>query len=176
MKDLAEKNPVSIAPVRPIPSQRPSKALLRNHPRVVGGAARRGPVGAAIPPRGHHRDGVRGPAFSGQLDREPGPLVGLHILFAARPHLLGPVLRIVRRVIGGFVLRQAGLKRATADAGSVTLIQMVRVGGQPEHPPALPGARRGGIGAPEENRCSRKRVRPQAGSCRGCSRRPTCGS
>jgi len=42
---------------------------------------------------------------------------GVRILFAARPHLLTPVLRIVHRLIAGFVLRQAGLERATADAG-----------------------------------------------------------
>jgi len=48
---------------------------------------------------------------------------GLRILFAARPHLLTPVLRIVRRVIAGFVLSLAGLKGATADTGAVTLIQ-----------------------------------------------------
>ena len=47
----------------------------------------------------------------------------LRILFAARPHLLTPGLRIVHRVIARFVLSQAGLKGATADAGSVTLIQ-----------------------------------------------------
>jgi len=39
--------------------------------------------------------------------------IGLRILLAARPHLLTPVLRIVHRVIAGFVLSQAGLKRAT---------------------------------------------------------------
>jgi len=49
--------------------------------------------------------------------------IDLRILFAARPHLLTPGLRIVHRVIARFVLSQAGLKGATADAGSVTLIQ-----------------------------------------------------
>ena len=48
---------------------------------------------------------------------------GRRILFAARPELLTPVLRIVHRVIAGFLLRQAGLKRASADTGAVTLIQ-----------------------------------------------------
>ena len=43
--------------------------------------------------------------------------IGLRILFAARPELLTPVLRIVHRVIAGFLLKQAGLKRATADTG-----------------------------------------------------------
>jgi len=38
----------------------------------------------------------------------------LRILFAARPHLLTPVLRIVHRVIAGFVLRQAGSVRRRA--------------------------------------------------------------
>jgi len=49
--------------------------------------------------------------------------IRLRILFAARPALLTPVLRIVHRVIAGFLLRQAGLKRTTADTGAVTLIQ-----------------------------------------------------
>jgi len=47
----------------------------------------------------------------------------LRILFAAPPELLAPVLRIIHRVIAGFLLKQAGLKRATADTGAVTLIQ-----------------------------------------------------
>jgi hypothetical protein len=33
------------------------------------------------------------------------------------------VLRIVHRVIAGFLLEQAGLKRCAADTGAVTLIQ-----------------------------------------------------
>jgi hypothetical protein len=33
------------------------------------------------------------------------------------------VLWIVHRVIAGFLLKQAGLKRATADTGAVTFIQ-----------------------------------------------------
>jgi hypothetical protein len=37
--------------------------------------------------------------------------------------LLTPVLRIVQRVIAGFLRQQAGLKGSAADAGSVTLIQ-----------------------------------------------------
>jgi len=49
--------------------------------------------------------------------------IGLRILLAARPHLLTPVLRIVHRVIAGFVLSQADLERATADTGALTLIQ-----------------------------------------------------
>ena len=43
--------------------------------------------------------------------------IGLRILFAGRPELLTPVLRIVHRVIAGFLLRQAGLKRTTATVG-----------------------------------------------------------
>ncbi len=50
----------------------------------------------------------------------PNPL---RILFAAPPELLTPVLRIIHRVIAGFLLKQAGLRRATADTGAVTLIQ-----------------------------------------------------
>jgi Putative transposase len=49
--------------------------------------------------------------------------IPLRILFAAHPELLTPVLRIIHRVIAGFVLKQAGLKRTTADTGAVTLIQ-----------------------------------------------------
>ena len=49
--------------------------------------------------------------------------IGLRILFASRPELLTPVLRLIHRVIAGFLLKQAGLKRATADTGAVTLIQ-----------------------------------------------------
>ena len=49
--------------------------------------------------------------------------IPLRILFAAHPELLTPVLRIIHRVIAGFLLKQAGLKRSTADTGAVTLIQ-----------------------------------------------------
>ena len=49
--------------------------------------------------------------------------IPLRIVFAAHPELLTPVLRIVHRVIAGFLFRRAGLKRATADTGTVTLIQ-----------------------------------------------------
>jgi hypothetical protein len=49
--------------------------------------------------------------------------IALRILFAAHPDLLAPVLRIIDRVIAGFLLKQAGLKRCAADTGAVTLIQ-----------------------------------------------------
>jgi len=49
--------------------------------------------------------------------------IPLRIVFAAHPELLTPVLRIIHRVIARFLLRQAGLRRATADTGAVTLIQ-----------------------------------------------------
>lgn len=49
--------------------------------------------------------------------------VPLRILFAAHPELLTPALRITHHVIAGFLLKQAGLQRATADTGAVTLIQ-----------------------------------------------------
>jgi len=49
--------------------------------------------------------------------------IPLRILFAAHPELLTPVLRIIHRVIAGFLLKQAGLKRCAADTGAVTLIQ-----------------------------------------------------
>ena len=45
------------------------------------------------------------------------------LLLAAHPRLLTPVLRIIHSVITGFVLKQAGPMRATADTGAVTLIQ-----------------------------------------------------
>ncbi len=48
--------------------------------------------------------------------------IPLRILLAAHPELLTPVLRIVHRVITGFLLRQAGLKRTVAEAGAVTLV------------------------------------------------------
>jgi hypothetical protein len=49
--------------------------------------------------------------------------IPLRILFAAHPELLTPVLRIIHRVIARFLLKQAGLKRAAANTGAVTLIQ-----------------------------------------------------
>jgi hypothetical protein len=49
--------------------------------------------------------------------------IPLRVLFAAHPELLTPVLQIVHRVISGFLLKQAGLKRAEAATGAVTLIQ-----------------------------------------------------
>ncbi len=54
------------------------------------------------------------------IPRVPIPL---RILFAAHPELLTTVLRIIHRVIAGFLRKQAGLKRAAADTGAVTLIQ-----------------------------------------------------
>lgn len=49
--------------------------------------------------------------------------IPLRILLAAHPELLTPVLRIVHRVITGFLPSQSRLKRSAAEAGSVTLIQ-----------------------------------------------------
>jgi Putative transposase/Transposase zinc-binding domain len=49
--------------------------------------------------------------------------IPLRYLFAAHPQLLAPVLQIVHRVISGFLIKQAGLKRTEADTGAVTLIQ-----------------------------------------------------
>ena len=48
---------------------------------------------------------------------------------AAHPELLTPVLGIVHRVITGFLVEQAGLRRGAADAGRVTLIQRFGSGG-----------------------------------------------
>ncbi len=47
----------------------------------------------------------------------------MRILIAAHPELLTPLLRIIHGVIAGYLLKQAGLKRASADTGAVTLIQ-----------------------------------------------------
>ncbi len=49
--------------------------------------------------------------------------IPLRILFAAPPELLTPVLLIIHRAIAGFLRKQAGLQRAAADTGAVTLIQ-----------------------------------------------------
>jgi hypothetical protein len=46
--------------------------------------------------------------------------IPLRLLFA---ELLAPVLQIVHRVISGFLIKQAGLKRIQADTGAVTLVQ-----------------------------------------------------
>ena len=46
--------------------------------------------------------------------------ITLRMLLAARPGFLTPVLRIIHRVITGFVLKQAGPMHATADPGAVT--------------------------------------------------------
>ena len=44
--------------------------------------------------------------------------IPLRILFATYPELLTPVLRIILRVIAGFLLKQAGLKGCAADTGA----------------------------------------------------------
>lgn len=49
--------------------------------------------------------------------------IPLRLLFAAHPELLTPVLQTVHRVISTFLIQQAGLKRAEAATGAVTLIQ-----------------------------------------------------
>jgi len=49
--------------------------------------------------------------------------IPLRVLFAAHPELLAPVLRIVHRVISGFLIKQAGFKHTEAMTGAVTLIQ-----------------------------------------------------
>lgn len=47
----------------------------------------------------------------------------LRLLFASKPDAIGPVLGIVHRVIAGWLADQAGVKRARAQCGAVTLIQ-----------------------------------------------------
>jgi len=49
--------------------------------------------------------------------------VPLRFLFASKPEAIGPVLGIVHRVIAGWLADQAGVDRATAQCGTVTLIQ-----------------------------------------------------
>jgi len=49
--------------------------------------------------------------------------IPLRILLAAHPELLTPVPGIVHRVITGFLVEQAGLRRGAAEAASVTLIE-----------------------------------------------------
>ena len=49
--------------------------------------------------------------------------IRLGVLFAAHPELLTPVMRIIHRVIAGFLVKQAGLRRATADAGAGGIVQ-----------------------------------------------------
>jgi len=52
-----------------------------------------------------------------------GSLGPLRFLFASRPEAIGPVLGIVTRVIAGWLAVQAGIERASAQCGAVTLIQ-----------------------------------------------------
>ncbi|EMR0528118.1 transposase zinc-binding domain-containing protein, partial [Pseudomonas aeruginosa] len=47
----------------------------------------------------------------------------LRFLFASKPEAIGPVLGIVQRVIAGWLANQAGVDRASAQCGVVTLIQ-----------------------------------------------------
>jgi len=49
--------------------------------------------------------------------------VPLRFLFASKPETIGPVLGIVHRVIAGWLADQAGVDRASAQCGAVTLIQ-----------------------------------------------------
>ncbi|EMZ71474.1 transposase family protein [Escherichia coli 174900] len=47
----------------------------------------------------------------------------MRFLFASKPEAIGPVLGIVQRVIAGWLADQAGIDRASAQCGAVTLIQ-----------------------------------------------------
>ena len=49
--------------------------------------------------------------------------IPLRLLLAAHPHLLSPVLQVTHRAISSFLIKQAGLNRAQAATGAVTLIQ-----------------------------------------------------
>jgi hypothetical protein len=49
--------------------------------------------------------------------------IPLRVLLAAHPHLLSPVLQVINRAVSTFLIKQAGLTRAEAQTGAVTLIQ-----------------------------------------------------
>jgi len=49
--------------------------------------------------------------------------VPLRFLFASKPEAIGPVLGIVHRVIAGWLADQAGVDRASAECGTLSLIQ-----------------------------------------------------
>ena len=49
--------------------------------------------------------------------------IPLRHLLAAQPQLLSPVLQVIHRALATFVIHQAGLTRAQAQTGAVTLIQ-----------------------------------------------------
>ena len=49
--------------------------------------------------------------------------IPLRSLFAVHPELLGPVLRVVQRVITTHLIGEAGIERTQAATGAVTLIQ-----------------------------------------------------
>jgi hypothetical protein len=48
----------------------------------------------------------------------------LRFLLASYPHLMGKVLGLVQRVLTTHLIKKAGFNRATAQTGSVTLIQL----------------------------------------------------
>ena len=49
--------------------------------------------------------------------------IPLRFLLAAHPHLLSPLLQVINRAVSIFLIKQAGLTRAEAQTGAVTLIQ-----------------------------------------------------
>ncbi|UMX63465.1 transposase zinc-binding domain-containing protein [Klebsiella pneumoniae] len=67
------------------------------------------------------RGGVRPRGLCGNVVLSfPHPL---RFLFASKPEAIGPVLGIVQRVIAGWLADQAGIDRASAQCGAVTLIR-----------------------------------------------------
>ena len=102
--------------------------------------------------------------------------IPLRLLLAAQPKLVTPVLQVVHRVITRHLLGQAGRRVDEADeadeanSGAVTLIQPNFhdwVSGQPQRPPALPGA---GRRVPARHRLGagiRRRPRARRGSAAG---------
>jgi hypothetical protein len=69
--------------------------------------------------------------------------IPLRLLLAAQPELVTPVLGVVQRVLERRLLDAAGLVGGEGRGGAVTLISALRLGGEPERSPALPGAGRG---------------------------------
>jgi len=68
--------------------------------------------------------------------------IPLRLLLAARPKLLTLGLQVVHRVITRFMLSQAGLKADNIHSGADHADPTLRVSGQSQHSPALPGVGR----------------------------------
>jgi len=58
---------------------------------------------------------------------EPSVPSQLRLLFASQPVVMGKVLSIVYRAIATHLTHKAGFRKAAADTGAVTLVQMSRI-------------------------------------------------